>query len=170
MDPVTTLDNNKLSVEDMVDELSKTDINDDEKLNLGKDDEKEEKEEKLELDEEDKDEEEDKEEKKDEEEEEDKPETKIATPVSRKEILKKYPTIFKDFPGLERAYYREREFSEILSTPEDAKRAVERSQQLEELEDKISEGKIESVLTAIKAADGESFAKVVDNYLPVKDP
>jgi hypothetical protein len=31
----------------------------------------------------------------------------LVTPVRRKEILTKYPNLFKDFPYLEKAYYRE---------------------------------------------------------------
>ena len=37
------------------------------------------------------------------------------TPVRRKEILAKYPKLFKDFPYLEKAYYREQQFTEVLS-------------------------------------------------------
>lgn len=38
----------------------------------------------------------------------------LTTPVRRKEILKKYPTLFKDFPYLEKAYYREQQFTKYF--------------------------------------------------------
>src|SRR5215510_11268328 len=37
----------------------------------------------------------------------------LALPVRRKEILAKYPDIFKDFPYLEKAYYREQAYAEV---------------------------------------------------------
>src|SRR5262245_51212983 len=47
----------------------------------------------------------------------------LVTPVRRREILKKYPNLFKDFPYLEKAYYREQQFTELLPTIEDARNA-----------------------------------------------
>src|SRR6185436_17783046 len=55
----------------------------------------------------------------------------LVTPVARREILKKYPTLFKDFPYLEKAYYREQQFTELLPTIDDAKQAVAKSETLD---------------------------------------
>jgi hypothetical protein len=94
-------------------------------------------------------------------------ELELTTSISRREILAKYPNIFKDFPALQNAYYREQKYSEILPTIEDARVAVERSTILDNYEEEImSNGSMESLLTAVKDGDGESFAKVVDNFLP----
>lgn len=90
----------------------------------------------------------------------------LTTPVARKEILAKYPDIFKDFPYLEKAYYRERAYTEILPTIEDAKIAVEKSERLDTYEAEIMGGSTETLLQAVLNTDKESFAKVVDNYLP----
>src|SRR5215831_19879700 len=38
----------------------------------------------------------------------------LVTPVRRGEILAKYPNVFKDFPYLEKAYYREQQFTETF--------------------------------------------------------
>ena len=84
----------------------------------------------------------------------------------RKEILAKYPDIFKDFPQLERAMYREQRYSEILPTIEDAKVAVEKSEILDTYEKEIMGGSTESLLTAVRDNDKEAFAKLIDNYLP----
>ena len=90
----------------------------------------------------------------------------LIAPVGRKEILAKYPEIFKDFPYLEKAYYRERAYTEILPTIEDAKVAVEKAERLDTYEAEIMGGSTETLLQAVLNTDRESFSKVVDNYLP----
>jgi len=85
---------------------------------------------------------------------------------SRKEILTKYPALFKDFPQLERSFYREQKYAEILPTIEDAKTAVEKSETLDKYEQEIMSGSTESLLSSVRDNDKEAFAKVVDNYLP----
>ncbi len=90
----------------------------------------------------------------------------IATPIRRREILKKYPTLFKDFPYLEKAYYREQQFTELLPTINDAKVAVEKSQTLDKFESDLMGGKTETILKAVKDSDPNSFYKIVDDYLP----
>lgn len=90
----------------------------------------------------------------------------LVTPVRRKEILKKYPNVFKDFPYLEKAYYREQQFTELLPTIEDAKTAVEKSQVLDRFESDLMGGSTETVLQAVKATNPNGFYKIVDEYLP----
>jgi len=85
---------------------------------------------------------------------------------SRKEILTKYPALFKDFPQLERSFYREQKYAEILPTIEDAKAAVEKSETLDRYEKEVMSGSTESLLSSVRDNDKEAFAKVVDNYLP----
>jgi len=84
----------------------------------------------------------------------------------RKEILAKYPNLFKDFPQLERSMYREQKYSEILPTIKDAEVAIEKSNLLDNYEKEIMNGSTESLLTTVKDNDKEAFARVVDNYLP----
>jgi hypothetical protein len=91
----------------------------------------------------------------------------LVTPVRRREILAKYPKIFKDFPYLEKAYYREQQFTELLPTIDDAKMAVEKARIMDGFErEVIGEGKLDIVLGAIKEDNEDSFKQVVDNYLP----
>lgn len=91
----------------------------------------------------------------------------LVTPVRRREILKKYPTLFKDFPYLEKAYYREQQFTELLPTIEDARNAVEKSQTLDRFEaDVIQGGNTENILKAVKEENPNAFLKLVDDYLP----
>ena len=86
--------------------------------------------------------------------------------VPRKEILAKYPKIFKEFPQLEKAYYREQKYAELLPTLDDAKNAVEKSQQYDKFEQTLLSGDIDSILASVKTADGKAFNKIVDEYLP----
>jgi len=90
----------------------------------------------------------------------------LTTPVRRKEILAKYPKLFKDFPYLEKAYYREQQFTELLPTIQDAKTAVEKARVMDTFEQNIMSGDISNVLAAAKSESQEAFLKIADNYLP----
>lgn len=96
----------------------------------------------------------------------DETELELLEAPRRKEILAKYPNIFKDFPQLERSMYREQKYSEILPTIEDAKLAAGKAGLLDQYEKEIMGGSTESLLTTVRDNDKEAFAKVVDNYLP----
>lgn len=96
----------------------------------------------------------------------DEDEEQLIEAPKRKEILAKYPDIFKDFPQLEVAMYREKKYAEILPTIEDARAAVEKSQILDDHEEEILKGSTESMLSAVRDNDKEAFARLVDNYLP----
>jgi hypothetical protein len=89
----------------------------------------------------------------------------LTTPVRRGEILKKYPQLFKDFPYLEKAYYREQQYTEILPTINDAKEAVNKASILDNVDDDINNGDLEKILLATK--EGKGYNKLIDNYLPL---
>lgn len=90
----------------------------------------------------------------------------LVTPVRRKEILSKYPNLFKEFPYLEKAYYREQQFTELLPTIDDARKAVEAKQVLERFERDVMSGNTELLLKSVKDTSPKGFAKIVDDYLP----
>jgi hypothetical protein len=90
----------------------------------------------------------------------------IATPVPRREILAKFPTLFKEFPYLEKAYYREQQFTKHFPTPADAEEAVAKVQTLDKFESDLDKGNTEPILQAVKRVNPESFNRVVDDYLP----
>ena len=90
----------------------------------------------------------------------------LIAPARRRDILAKYPTLFKDFPYLERAYYREQKFTELLPTIEDAEAAVQAKQVLDRFETDVMSGNTETLLKAIKAESPKGFNKIVDDYLP----
>jgi hypothetical protein len=89
----------------------------------------------------------------------------LVTPVRRKEILAKYPQLFKDFPYLEKAYYREQKYTELLPTIDDAKEAVSKAKTLDQVETDLRNGKTENLLKAARG-NTKAFAKIVDDYLP----
>jgi len=84
---------------------------------------------------------------------------------SRKEILAAYPDLFKKFPAIEKSMYREKAYSELLPTIQDAKIAVSKAELLDKYDSEFAEGSTESILAAIKESDKTIFAKVVDNYM-----
>ena len=90
----------------------------------------------------------------------------LMTPVRRREILAKYPQLFKDFPYLEKAYYREQQFTEIFPTIDDARTSVEKSKAMDSIERDVMDGNIASILNAAKNENQEAFLKIADNYLP----
>ncbi len=89
----------------------------------------------------------------------------LVTPVRRREILKKYPNLFKEFPYLEKAYYREQQFTEILPTIDDAKEAVEKATTLDNFEKDLMNGNTETILKTLHDRDRKGFNKLVDNYM-----
>ncbi len=90
----------------------------------------------------------------------------LVTPVRRKEILKAYPDLFKKFPYLEKAYYREQQFTEVFPTIDDAKEARQAADTLVRMEADLMDGNSELVFNAIKTQDQNSFNQLIDNFLP----
>lgn len=90
----------------------------------------------------------------------------LTTPVSRREILKKYPKVFEDFPYLEKAYYREQQYTKHFANPSDAEAAVGQVEMLGKIENDLVAGDLTNLLKVIKATSPKSFSKMVNNYLP----
>jgi len=83
----------------------------------------------------------------------------------KKEILKEFPEIFKKFPGMERALYKEAQYAELFPTMQEAKDAKEELRNLKGVEAELLNGDMENVLKAVKEQAPESFDKVVNNYI-----
>lgn len=90
----------------------------------------------------------------------------IHLPVDMKKVYAKYPDLKKDFPDLIRANFREKEYSEVFPTVDDAKEALEKVQTLDKLTGAYFEGNTDQVLAIVKNEDPKAWAKVVNNYLP----
>lgn len=84
---------------------------------------------------------------------------------TRKEILEYDPKIFKKFPTLEHAMYREKQYAELFPTIEDAKQANDRSQVLEGFERELLSGNIDNVLKTVKQTDDKAYGKIVNGFL-----
>jgi len=85
---------------------------------------------------------------------------------SAKAIVKKFPGIFKEFPGLKDAYFNERLYREAVGTPEAAKQAVERSEILEKFEETLTAGDFSLTLTALAKSHPESVVRMAKNFPP----
>ena len=89
----------------------------------------------------------------------------VVTPVRRKEILAKYPQLFKDFPYLEKAYYREQKYTELLPTIQDAEEAVNKAQTWDKFEQDLTDGDLKGILTVLNQHDKNTFNKIADTIL-----
>lgn len=87
-------------------------------------------------------------------------------PVAKAAILAKYPNIFKDFPHLERANYRDKQFTEVFATPSEARDAKEKVELFENVQKAIFTGETADILKDVRNVDSEAFNRLVDNYLP----
>lgn len=89
----------------------------------------------------------------------------LTTPVKKREILAKYPNIFKDFPSLEKSYYRELAYTRLLPTIDDAKEAVEAVNILNNFEVDLKQGKTANLFKVMAKNDPSAFAKIADTYM-----
>lgn len=90
----------------------------------------------------------------------------IAAPPRKKEILKEYPDLFKKFPFIEKMLFRDREYTDLFGSFDNAKEIAGKVQELDRFEGELLSGKTESVLKSVKDADPKAFDKIVDDYLP----
>ena len=90
----------------------------------------------------------------------------LIAPARKKEILAKYPKLFTDFPYLEVAYYRDKQFSEVFPTVSEAREAREGLDVLARFDSDLKTGNIENIFSAAYQADKNSFYTIVDNLMP----
>lgn len=91
----------------------------------------------------------------------------------KKEILAKYPDLFKTFPFLEKMMYRDKEITSLFGSFDDARAIAEKAKEVEEkaevfnnFESQLLSGDTKDILREVKEADSKAFDKIVDNYLP----
>lgn len=132
-----------------IDKEEKPDIEDDEedtedKIEL-KEDNDEEEEEKLEV-------------KKDD-------DKNIDTPPRKKAILDKYPEFFKEFPFFDKMMFRDKAYSEMFGSFDEAKEVYNKVERLNEFETQLFDGDSREILKSLKESNPKAFDKVVDSYL-----
>lgn len=102
----------------------------------------------------------------------DEPEEHIADdkPIYEKptiaQLKEKYPDILKTFPALRDVYYREKAYSELFPTMEDARAASEDSESFGNIRRGVLEGNLNNFFSAVKEASPESLDKIAGNILP----
>ena len=74
--------------------------------------------------------------------------------------------MFKDFPFLEKILYRDRQYSELFGSFDDAKEIAEKSEIFNQFESQLLSGNTENILKEIKDTDERAFKTIVDDYLP----
>ena len=90
----------------------------------------------------------------------------IESPPRKKEILKEFPEIFKKFPFLEKMMYRDKEYTQLFGSFDDAKELSERAETFSAFENQLLNGNTEEVLKNVKDVDEKAFNIIVDEYLP----
>lgn len=90
----------------------------------------------------------------------------IEAPPRKKEILKDFPELFKKYPFLEKMMYRDREYTQLFGSFDDAKEIAEKSENFNNFEGQLLAGNTEEILKGVKDADQKAFDTIVDDYLP----
>jgi len=90
----------------------------------------------------------------------------IDAPPRKKEVEGKFPGFFKAFPFMEKMMYRDRQYTELFGSFDDAKETAERAQEMQGFEVDLLNGNTEKILSEIKRIDKKAYDKLVDNYLP----
>lgn len=165
------LSNDKgLDADDVLDALNSED--EPEKKEPVKDDEVEEEEEKEDEEEEKEDDEEEDDEdeielkdKEDEEEKLDLKQDDIDVPPRMQDLKKAYPDLFKKFPFVKKVLFRDKEYSELFGSLDEAREIAGKVDVLAKFESDLLAGNTANILKTIKDTDEKSFDRLVDNYM-----
>ena len=130
-----------------------------------KDKDEEEDEDKDEDEDEESDEEDEEDEDEDKEESVDEDELELAKIPARSQIKAKYPNIFKDFPALDKIFYREKAFAEIFPTVKEAKNARAEISEYNRIQEELLSGDVTGVLNRVKATNQKAYDKIAANII-----
>lgn len=88
-------------------------------------------------------------------------------PAIAKQLKEKYPTIFKDIPGLRKALFAGPQVLEVFPTPEEARVAYKRLEAMDHLVSRVVDhGDVGMLLDHIYNAEPGSIKSISDNFLP----
>jgi len=82
-----------------------------------------------------------------------------------KDVKAKFPTLFKEFPALREAFFREQKFTEMFPTVEDASEAAGKAEAFDHIEASLLQGSASMLLDGIEKADPEAMNKIANNFL-----
>lgn len=94
-------------------------------------------------------------------------EARVAIP-NFKEIIKKYPDFFKDFPQHRHVFFQNKEYRELFPSVEEAKEAAEQLETFSSLQENLASGKSEdviSVLESMKDLGEDVVSNFASNFL-----
>lgn len=91
--------------------------------------------------------------------------TKLDVPPRKKDISAKYPKFFEEFPFFDKMMFRDKAYTEMFGSFDEAKEVFSKVERLNEFETQLLSGDTKDVLSTVKAADPKAFDKIVDNYL-----
>lgn len=94
-------------------------------------------------------------------------EIEVKAPPRIKEIEAKYPKIFKEFPFLSKMMARDKQYTELFGSFDEAKEVHSKVERLNEFESQLLSGSTVEILQTVKNTDPKAFDKIVDNYLQV---
>ena len=83
-----------------------------------------------------------------------------------KDIKEKYPKFFKDFPELRHAFFREKEFSNLFPSVDEAKEAAYKANEFDALEGCITEGNLHPLFETLHKNDPATLRTFVTSFLP----
>lgn len=114
-------------------------------------------------------EEDDEEEEPEEESEDEESDEKIGTGYGKptyRQLVAKYPKIFKDFPGLRNTFFRERDYSKLFPTVEDARESYEQLNRLKAGEQRISAADPGDFIDLLGEYDVNKQRRFINDFLP----
>ena len=83
----------------------------------------------------------------------------------RQEILAAFPDIFKKFPGIQSALYREDKYTRIFPSIKEAETAKDRLVTFGRIENDLLSGNIGNLLATVKQTDSKAFNKISGTLL-----
>jgi len=83
-----------------------------------------------------------------------------------RQLTAKYPKLFKDFPGLRSTFFRERDYSKLFPTVEDARESYEQLNNLKAGEQRISQADPGDFIDLLGEYDVNKQRKFIMDFLP----
>lgn len=92
-------------------------------------------------------------------------ETSVEVPPKKSAILKEYPDFFKKFPFFDKMMFRDKAYTEMFGTFDEAKEIFGKVERLNEFETQLLSGDMRDVLSTVKDTDPRAFDKIIDTFL-----
>lgn len=81
------------------------------------------------------------------------------------QIKAKFPDLFKTFPQLQDVYFREREYTKLFPTVDDAKEAAENNTAFVNIQEDVMKGNGEQFFEALKETDTKALGRFADTLM-----